>query len=194
MSALEAAKASVHSWAEGKAILEHYGDRRAKRSQVPLINHIYEGVAIIQNITDIPTPAQAFCLHPLYQSDTDLVSVGVYQTMTRGNDFNPLAILYAMEYRSVANAFLSGHVRYEIVGDDNSIRRIISQSGDIQLSEISHVNDMLIADKVQNRKDFLAHHFGTHANSNILDAYFRLWMERLGIDDAAYQQLTGLLK
>ena len=41
---------------------------------------------------------------------------------------------------------------------------------------------MLIADKVQNRVDFLQHHRHVSARADALDRYFRLWLERLGVD------------
>jgi len=49
---------------------------------------------------------------------------------------------------------------------------------------------MLVADKVQNRKDFLAYHKGTHARSDELDYYFKLWLRRLDISEERYQELV----
>ena len=41
---------------------------------------------------------------------------------------------------------------------------------------------MLIADKVQNYKDFMLHHFMTHKRSNQLYMYFHNWFTLLDID------------
>jgi hypothetical protein len=46
-----------------------------------------------------------------------------------------------------------------------------------------------MADKVQNRKDFLAYHRDTHPNRDILDAYFKRWLERLGVTEKMYNNM-----
>jgi hypothetical protein len=46
-----------------------------------------------------------------------------------------------------------------------------------------------VADKVQNRKDFLLHHHGRHPRSDALDRYFRLWLERLDVPEARFAAL-----
>ncbi len=60
----------------------------------------------------------------------------------------------------------------------------------IRLSPIKAVNDMLIADKVQNRKDFLRYHYGPHQHWRELDLYFQMWLFRLGISDRQYRDLV----
>jgi hypothetical protein len=188
-----AAKERVESWPEGKAIMAFYGERTAERSGVPLINHIFEGVSILQALTSDEVAAKAFCLHPIYQSDSDLLEHGVRYTKMFGSLFDPMSLVYAMEYRRVANNFLSGAVRWEPMGDGPG-KTILTKAEDIELSVLPGVNHMLVADKVQNRKDFLAHHFGKHEKSDILDAYFRLWLERLSISPTSYTRITELLK
>jgi hypothetical protein len=187
------AKENIEAWSEGQAIMAFYGDRTAERSGVPLINHIIEGVTILQALTSDEVAARAFCLHPIYQSDQDLLDHGVKFTKMLGNLFDPMSLVYTMEYRRVANNFLSGAVRWEPMGDGEG-KTILTQPHDIILSNLGAVNNMLIADKIQNRKDFLAHHFGKHEKSDILDAYFRLWLERLSISHTSYKRITELLK
>lgn len=41
---------------------------------------------------------------------------------------------------------------------------------------------MLIADKVQNYKDFRKHHLDTHARADELDFYFKTWLKELDVD------------
>lgn len=85
-------------------------------------------------------------------------------------------IALALEYRNVANAALS--------------TRVIASASEIALSPLDEVNAMLVADKVQNRADFLAHHAAVHPRARELARYFELWLERLGIDETRYQSLV----
>ncbi len=153
------------------AISQFYGTRRAKRSQLPLMNHINEGVTVLERIGASYHAMAAFCLHPLFQPDEELRTVGLsYALYTAG--LRPAVL--TMEYRRVANAHLSHHVKPET---------------GVMLSPLKEVNDMLIADKVQNRKDFDLFHKGTHPRSDRLTEYFAEWLDALGISEERYQEL-----
>lgn len=153
-------------------IASYYGERTARRSQVPLINHIKEGLVILNEIGASENAKRAYCLHPMLQGNAELI-----ECLAIVADINPMVVAFAMEYRSVANEFLSEKVGL-VIGPDQ-----------IRLSPIKDVNDMLVADKVQNRKDFITYHLGTHPRSDALDLYFQLWMKRLGVSDEQYQSL-----
>lgn len=157
-------------WKEYQAIKEFYGDRRANRSQAPLINHIEEGLTVLRNIGASEAAMRAYCLHPLFQMDDDL---------KRNADFarnqDPYVLMLAMEYRSVANEYLS--------------HRQIKGISEIRLSPLPEVNQMLVADKMQNFKDFMIHHYGTHARSKELHQYFKNWFEKLGIPQGVFESL-----
>ena len=142
-------------------IREFYGDKRAERSQVPLINHIIEGVDILDFIEAELVVKAAFCIHPLVQGDAELADNFDYLRKVVAADVLGLA----MEYRSVANEYLS--------------KRVISDISEIRLSPLPEVNQMLIADKVQNYKDFLIYHHGTHPRNTELVTYFNNWLARL---------------
>ncbi|MBA3539577.1 MAG: hypothetical protein H0T79_08095 [Deltaproteobacteria bacterium] len=157
---------------EYDAVATSYGTRTARRSGVLLIRHIDDGLAILGRIGATERAMRAFCLHPLIQADADLAAS--YAHIAELTD-DPQVLVLALEYRHIANATLS--------------TRMIASAEDIPLSPLREVNDMLIADKVQNRADFLRHHRATHARAAILDRYFRLWLERLGIDEARYAAL-----
>jgi hypothetical protein len=75
----------------------------------------------------------------------------------------------------------------------NSTRKIESID-EIRLSPLKDVNDMLIADKIQNRKDFDLYHKGKHERSEELDEYFKNWFNRLGITEEFYQEMKNELK
>jgi len=152
-------------------INEYYGDQCAKRSGVPYINHIKEGVKILDRIDATIEAKCAYCIHPIFQDDSTLE-----------NNFNYCyevsedILLLVIEYRNVANRGLSC---FQV--DDPS---------KIYLSPLKDVNDMLIADKVQNRKDFLRYHLGTHPKSKELDIYFKNWLRALNVTEAMYEKLT----
>lgn len=144
-----------------KTIKSHYGDRVAKRSQVPLMNHITEGLLVLDVIeADFVTKA-AFCLHPMLQSDEDFLAHRVNSIPASLID----AAILAMEYRRVANSYLSIH-----------------QASDFLGFTCLEVKEMLIADKVQNYKDFLRFHKATHERSAELDEYFNNWFLILGVN------------
>lgn len=169
---------------EYQLISAHYGDRVAQRSQVPLMNHINEGLVILDRISATDQAKRAFCLHPLLQEDADLRENYIYAS----NVCSASTVMLAMEYRSVANEFLSDKM------DDIDISQALRPLGiataatQVRLSPLFEVNEMLVADKVQNRKDFITYHRGTHARSRELDDYFLIWLTALKIDEVTYKR------
>ena len=161
---------------EYAAIAREYGERRAKRSQVPLIQHIDDGLTVLEAIGASEAAQRAFCLHPLLQDDA-AYAANIGRTSELTDDAHVLML--TLEYRRVANAALSS--------------RELASAADIELSPIGEVNEMLVADKVQNRRDFLRHHLGSHPRSEILERYFELWLERLGVSAARYAVLAAKL-
>jgi hypothetical protein len=149
---------------EYKAIEASYGARRAERSQVPLMHHIDEGLQVLAHRGASTRAMKAFCLHPLVQQDAALSAA--YPHLDELTD-DPAVLALALEYRNIANATLS--------------KRPIASALDIPLSPLAEVNEMLVADKVQNWKDFVLYHRGTHSHSDVLERYFALWHERVGI-------------
>lgn len=160
---------------EHDLIARVYEGQHAERTGVPYINHIDEGLAVLDLIGASPLAHRAYCVHPLVQGDADLVK---HREVLRQVDGEVVAL--AMEYRWVANACLSHHS--------------VTTAAEIRLSVLPEVNAMLIADKVQNRKDFEAYHKGSHARSDALDLYFKLWLERLGVSETTYCQYVAALQ
>lgn len=160
------------NWTEYEAVQNFYGEQTATRSQVHLMNHIEEGLYILKSIKASTAAQKAYCLHPLYQNDTELTQFLKPHIVDK---FSPMALALTLEYRSVANEYLS--------------QRTISSIKDIRLSPLKEVNDMLVADKVQNYKDFSLYHAQTHARSRELETYFHNWFERLGVSQEFYNEM-----
>lgn len=156
--------AAITDSREYKAIEAVYGDRRAARSDVLLMNHIDEGLQVLTQRGASARAMKAFCLHPIVQDDASLATA--YPRIAELTD-DPAVLTLALEYRNIANATLS--------------HRAIGGASDIPLSPLAEVNEMLVADKLQNWKDFILHHLGSHPRSDALDRYFTLWHERLGV-------------
>jgi hypothetical protein len=141
-----------------KLISKYYGNKTAKRSGVKLINHIDEGIEILKSINASQDTIDAYCLHPILQSDEDFIS----NLNLNFEGISAKVLLLTMEYRRVANSYLSK--------DD------ISSFVGFTTLEIKH---MLYADKVQNEKDFVLYHEKTHARSKELRKYFDNWLNLL---------------
>src|SRR6185436_19304315 len=109
---------------------------------------------------------RAFCLHPLVQEDAALARYYAYADQLTAD---PHVLTLTLEYRHIAGMTPSS--------------REIARAADIPLGPLADVHDMLRADKLQNYKDFLIHHRGTHPRAAQLERYFRLWLERLEIDE-----------
>lgn len=163
-----------------KLISEFYKDKITERSKQPLMNHIDEGLLILDEIGASEYAQEAYCIHPILQSDDSvLYCIGDHSPFVINISPNPIIVILAMEYRHVANAYLSQHCKSE---DDV-----------FNLSVMRDVNDMLIADKIQNRKDFELYHIATHENSATLQLYFSNWLRKLGISEEGYQSMKRLL-
>ena len=160
-----------------KCISTFYAKKTAKRSKVPLINHINEGLEILGYIGATRQAKEAYCIHPLLQNDSELYAQ-VYSPLWI-DTFDPIPLVLAMEYRAVANAYLP--ISYTGITDI------------VYTSTIPEVNYMLIADKVQNRKDFEIYHKDYHPNSDILTNYFNNWLKALEVTEDHYVYLKGIL-
>ena len=153
-----------------KLIQKYYNDRVAKRSQVFLMNHIDEGLAILHWIGASESAKRAYCLHPLLQADEDLKkNIGV---LLNNDKITSEDWVNVIEYRSVANEYLS--------------KKEIRNFNIIRLSPLKDVNDMLIADKIQNYKDFEIYHKESHERATELYNYYNNWLRELGIVECTY--------
>jgi len=170
-----------------KLIKNHYGDRVAKRSGVPLINHIDEGLDIMMFRGASIEAQEAFCIHPLLQNDSDLAA--------RFHQVSAYVCTYvfglALEYRNIANAFLSERMDEPEIASELYTYGPTAVARYIKISPLPEVNEMLIADKVQNFKDFQLYHNGTHPRSYQLNNYFNVWAIALGLSPAQFKELRN---
>jgi len=175
-------------------ISEWYGDRTAGRSGVYLINHIKDGLEIMKEIGATQDAMSAFCLHPMFQDDADLL---VNIVLAREQD--PYVMTLVMEYRSQANRALSNSVTLEygfdgpVPSQARSVRYPDWTALPASAGPLSEVRDMLIADKVQNFADFEVHHLDTHTRSAELEHYFECWLKTLDISTIRYEELKNIM-
>lgn len=172
-----------------RAVSMFYGTKAAERSGVPLINHIHEGLAVLDVLGSAQSTKDAYCLHPLFQADADLVvaaSCGDLWSLAPPMGLPAWVMLLVMEYRNQANAWLSDKVQWVGLNGSNIV-------GAPTPGPLSEVREMLIADKVQNYKDFLLYHRAAHARAAELEVYFRRWHSVLSIDYETVAKKAGLI-
>lgn len=152
-----------------------YENKKANRSGMFYMNHIDEGLKILDAYCLISGPriSEAWSVHPIVQGDLELnaaVRTGLI------NEIRSDVLCLAMEYRSWANAHLSSH-----------------PSKVPSYGTLSETRYLLIADKIQNRKDFDLYLKGRIPNSERLEEYFKEWFDVLNISEHAYHDVTHLL-
>lgn len=168
-----------HNYKEYRAISDYYGNRKAKRSGIPLISYIDEGLMILTWIGATQIAKRAFCLHPLFQKNEDLAA-NLPRSSSLTDDLQVQVLGTVLEYRSIANAYLS--------------TRVIQNTNEIQLGPLTDVRDMLVADKVQNNKDFLVAHSDSHPRSEELNQYFLNWLQKLNISISQFEEWSRKLR
>lgn len=147
-------------------IKDYYGDQMAKRADVFYMQHIDEGLIVLDEIFASWQAKTAFCIHPLCQNDIDLFINTSNHMMER---FEKYTIMLAMEYRNIANSFLSPMEDHPGYKDHTKIK----------LSPLPEVNQMLVADKVQNYKNFIENYKDIHPRAEQLELYFEQWFKAL---------------
>ncbi len=161
------------------AIVRAYAGRRARRSGLPYLHHVVEGALLLgQALGADHDTVVAFCLHPLFQDDASLAALDFEAGPLAG--LEPRIVVWCMEYRALANAYTSRH----------PLRAPV----EVPRGPLPQVEAMLVADKVQNTKDFLAHVDTAEGRSGQLRAYFDSWLAGLGVDAARYRQLAARLE
>ncbi len=167
-----------------KLIENFYRDKRAERTKIPLINHIYEGLEIMNSLEASELGKSAYCIHPMLQDTSALIENINYCFDNVNSDIIKLAI----KYRLAANAFLC-----KPTTDIYTKEAMINLMTSLELFSNQDLKDALIADKIQNRKDFLLYHYGTHPRSDELNEYFIKWLDVLDVKSTKIMQNKELV-
>ena len=160
-------------------IYKYFKDKRTSKG-VPYMNHIDEGIEILKELEANNKTIEAYTLHPFIQcvnlkgADGKIIMtqeemekyLNIYEI-----DSEVIAKLFL--YRKFANSYLC---RIETDGILFCKARQLVED----LKNYPDVIKMLIADKVQNYRDFLIYRKNNHKRSNELDYYFNMWLNVLG--------------
>lgn len=144
---------------EYSLISHYYGDKRAKSSGQLYIQHIDEGVELVEQFGGTDLPIRAFIIHPLVQGDDDL-----NKNFDKLMKLDARVVALAMEYRHVANSYLGKHFK--------------SALDEVKVSAFRNVNIMLMADKYQNMGDLIKFN-QHHPKYDDLLQYFLNWLGAL---------------
>jgi hypothetical protein len=157
-------------------IKETYGERRAKRSGLPYLRHIDQGLILLRALEVDGDVLRAWCLHPIFQLDEFYVPM-VREGRVLRQISSRLAVL-AMEYRAVANAYLTKNE---------------SEDRLPKISPIDEVNLMLIVDKIQNWRDARLFPHVSEEERAKLNRYFEKWLKELKFQPYQRKNLEALL-
>lgn len=161
-------------------IYHYYKDKSAKRSGVPYINHINEGLRILEYIGASKEALIGYCVHPLFQVNQDLIQVFKSSHYRRIPDE---FIALGLKYRFWANRYLCRPYNDNLTAPEIFVGEPMPED----------VKQMLIADKIQNYKDFMIHHRDTHPRGPELEAYFFEWFAYLEINPDQEVELLALI-
>jgi hypothetical protein len=146
------------------------------------MNHILEGAFILWQIYGFDEELlEAYCLHPIFQSDK-LLSQLFADAYSELSIISPRVVVLGMEYRRVANSY--------------TIKNKVKKPEDIDIGPLEKVHQMLVADKIQNKKDFMKYMYLKHERpayqkvSERSVQYFDSWLTRLGISQEMYQKIV----
>lgn len=162
------------------AIQAAYNGRKARKSGLPYIKHIAEGLALLQQEFNAGWAVQAaWCLHPLYQDPYYLPKMmdPEYVRSIGMPAVDPGVAALVVDYIQHANEYLPPHVysRWPVK------------------PKWGWTEVLLKVDKVQNRMDFENQHYAPSEWKSILTLYFDHWFEVLGITPDEYQRLVKLI-
>lgn len=159
-------------------ISEFYKDKATSKG-IPYINHIDEGVGHLENLHVSDVLINAFILHPFVQCvnlkgtyKDCLLTEKELEKYINIYEIKPEIAYELLLYRKFANSYLCRPEtdNYSIIEAYEDIKELQNYQGTIR---------MLIADKLQNFKDFLLYRKDDHPRSKFLCTYFTFWLNIL---------------
>lgn len=149
-------------------IKHFYKDKKANRSGEFLMWHITRGCNIMHSNGASDSAIKAYMLHPIFQGDSEFKDN--WKKLYHYCEGDSVIMRNVIEYRKSANAYLCKPYT-DSWGEDE-----IKEAAPILFED---VRQMLLADKIQNKEDFIKHHIDTHKRSKELLTYFNNWIEYL---------------
>lgn len=149
-------------------VRDYYGDNKTERSDVYYMNHIREGIVVLHELfkywskhihMNWDEVFACYCLHPIYQNYAN-GDESCEEYIYIKSEYDEVGF----EYARVANAYLS--------------TRVIDDLDDIDFKTSKAVKFALVADKIQNYKDFIKYHHLTHKGRRRLFNYFHNWFDK----------------
>lgn len=156
-------------------ISEFYKDKQTSKG-IPYINHIDEGVGHLENLHVSDVIVNAFILHPFVQCvnlqgtyKECLLTEKELEKHINIFEIKPEIAYELLLYRKFANSYLCRPEtdNYSIIEAYEDVKELANYQGTIR---------MLIADKLQNFKDFLLYRKDNHPRSMYLNTYFTYWL------------------
>ncbi len=176
-------------------IEKYYGSKTANRSGRPYIEHINQGLIILDAMGANNESKRAWCYHPLVQLDEDLVK-NYKKVKSRNELCDAHIILLAMEYRRLANSYRTTHEkRYNHQYRDKQLlsEYTVGTRLDVEISPLIEVNQALMADKIQNRYAYERYLKPFQSNMEYLVPYFKFWFEFFQISEETYRNYELIL-
>lgn len=155
--------------AEYQAIQSIYGDQKTLQGNgVPFMNHINEGLHILHRIKASDNAQRAYCLHPIMQVNG---LADEFLSSSYLKEVDPRALVTAGMFANTVNAFPLGQfISGNLVGNVEEAAGLIKRND---------VMDMILAEMVQNYKDFLNHEGQTDPDRAEINEYFLTWLRFL---------------
>jgi hypothetical protein len=142
------------------------------------MNHIIEGAYFLTEVMPADDPfVEAFLVHPIFQ-DVDLPTQ-VIQKYVDTFELSTPVVSTAFKYRIAANSYLPKDIH------TGRQPPVILEQG---------LKFMLIADKIQNLKDFQRYFDKQNPRYKQLENYYDTWLSSLGAFSMAYTFGLGQLK
>lgn len=160
------------------SVIDNFYKGMSTSKGVPYINHINEGIVHLENMKVDDTVINAFILHPFVQCvnlkgtyKDCLLTEKELEKHINIFEIEPEIAFELLLYRKYANSYLCREAtdNYDINDAFEDVKGLAKYRNTVK---------MLIADKLQNFKDFLLYR-QDHPRKEFLNRYFTIWLNIL---------------